>query len=136
VVPAPRAPLRLPAFEIDIPPPPPAPSEPGGSLWLQLLPVLLAAVGMGVILLVGSGQGGAMMIVLLAGTLLLVGGGALVSVLTQRGQSAAFKRQTRERIERYYDMLRRTRDRVQGLLDEQRMLLLGKDPDPSRCARF
>ena len=74
---SPRRPVRLPRVQIDIPPPPPAPVKPGGSLLYQVLPVLLAAVGMGIILVVGNLQGsGGTLAVLLLGSLLLVGGGA------------------------------------------------------------
>ncbi|MDQ6670023.1 MAG: type VII secretion protein EssC [Chloroflexota bacterium] len=133
---SPRTPVRLPSLEIDIPPPPPAPSKPSGSLVYQVLPVVLAAVGMGIILMVGNIQtSGSTMLVLLAGSLLLVGGGAGVSVMMHRAHNSAYQRGTRERIERYSRMLISTRDRVQQLLIDQRELLLDKDPDPGRCAR-
>jgi S-DNA-T family DNA segregation ATPase FtsK/SpoIIIE len=133
---SPRTPVRLPNAQVDIPPPPPAPVKPGGSLLYQVLPVLLAALGMGIILVVGNLQGsGGTLGVLLLGSLLLVGGGAAVSVLMHRAQGAAYRRATRERIELYYRLLTNTRDRLLALLEEQRRVLLDKDPDPVACAR-
>lgn len=137
VVLSPRTPVRLPCEEIDIPPPPPAPSPPSGSLVYQVLPVVLAAIGMGIILLVGNVQsGGSTLVVLMLGTLLLVGGGAAVSVMMHYAQKAAYRRGARARIELYYRMLASTRDRVEQLLAEQHALLLDKDPDPTGCARI
>jgi len=134
---SPRTPVRLPGVEIDIPPPPPAPAKPGGSLLYQVLPVLLAAVGMGIILMVGNIQSsGSTVLVLLLGSMLLVGGGAGVSVMMHRSQNAAYRRGTRERIELYYRMLTSTRDRVRQLLAEQQEVLLDKDPDPISCAQI
>lgn len=132
---SPRTPARLPRVQIDIPPPPPAPVRPGGSLLYQVLPVLLAAVGMGIILVVGNLQGSGMLAVLLLGSLLLVGGGAAVSVLMHRSQAAGYRRATRERVELYCRLLASTRDRLLALLEEQRRVLLDKDPDPVACAR-
>jgi hypothetical protein len=54
---SPRAVVQLPKDEIDIPPPSALSARPGGSLLYQVLPVLLAAVGMGIILVVGNLQG-------------------------------------------------------------------------------
>ncbi|HTD78441.1 MAG TPA: FtsK/SpoIIIE domain-containing protein, partial [Chloroflexota bacterium] len=133
---SPRRPVRLPRVQIDIPPPPPAPVTPGGSLVYQVLPVLLAAVGMGIILVVGNLQGsGGTLAVLLLGSLLLVGGGAGVSILMHRSQTAGHRRATRERVELYYGLLTGTRDRLVALLEEQRGVLVDKDPDPVACAR-
>ncbi|MBV9131098.1 MAG: hypothetical protein JO318_00270, partial [Chloroflexi bacterium] len=125
---SPRTPVRLPSTEIDIPPPRPAPSLPRSSLLYQILPVVFAALGMGVILLVGSGQAGGLMLALLAGTMLLVGGGAVVSIMNHRSQVGAYHRETRERLEMYYAMLNSTRDRIEHLLAEQQAVLLEKDP--------
>ncbi|MBV8718146.1 MAG: type VII secretion protein EssC, partial [Chloroflexi bacterium] len=133
---SPRTPVRLPSTEIDIPPPRPAPSLPRSSLLYQILPVVFAALGMGVILLVGSGQAGGLMLALLAGTMLLVGGGAVVSIMNHRSQVGAYHRETRERLEMYYAMLNSTRDRIEHLLAEQQAVLLEKDPMPQTCARI
>lgn len=133
---SPRTRVRLPSAEIEIPTPGMAPARVRGSLWLQLLPVIFAALGMAIILLVGAGQGGGMMIALLAGTLLLVGGGAVVSIVSHRSQQTEYRREARQRIERYYAMLTATRDRIDGFLAEQQALLLEKDPEPSDCVRI
>lgn len=99
--------------------------------------MLLAAVGMGIILMVGNIQSsGSTVLVLLLGSMLLVGGGAGVSVMMHHSQNAAYRRGTRERIELYYRMLTSTRDRVRQLLAEQQELLLDKDPDPISCAQI
>src|SRR5438445_1990791 len=132
---SPRPKVRLPTVDIDIPPPPPVPARPGGSLLYQILPVLLAAVGMGVILVVSNAQGSSgTLAVLMLGSLLLVGGGAGATLLMHRSQNAAYRRGLRERLDLYYRMLASTRDRLLELLDEQRRTLLDKDPEPDACA--
>jgi S-DNA-T family DNA segregation ATPase FtsK/SpoIIIE len=136
---SPRAAVRLPNDEIEIPPPSTVAARPGGSLLYQVLPVLLAAVGMGIILVVGnlggSGNGGTLAVLLL-GSLFLVGGGAGVSVLMHRSQTTAYRRNTRQRLEVYYAMLSSRRDRLVQLLEQQQHVLLDKDPDPAACARL
>src|SRR5712691_4573772 len=123
---SPRAVVRLPSEEIDIPPPSAMAARPGGSLLYQVLPVMLAAVGMGIILVVGNLQGsgsGGTLAVLLLGSLFLVGGGAGVSVLMHRSQTAAYRRNRRERLEVYYAMLSSRRDRLVQLLEQQQHVL-------------
>jgi hypothetical protein len=89
---------------------------------------------MGIILVFASAQAaGRMLVVLLFGSLLLVGGGAGASVLMHRSQMAAYRRGSRQRLELYYGLLASTRDRLIALPDEQRRLLLDKDPDPLIC---
>jgi S-DNA-T family DNA segregation ATPase FtsK/SpoIIIE len=124
----------LPDDVIEIPPPPPAPQRPSGSLLYQVLPVLLVAVGMGVILVVGNLQGsGGGLAILLVGSMLMIGGGAGVSVLLHRSQAASYRRGTRRRLELYFEKLWSVRERLENLLEQQRQILLEKDPHPSTC---
>jgi S-DNA-T family DNA segregation ATPase FtsK/SpoIIIE len=131
---SPRVATRLPDDVIEIPPPPPAPQRPSGSLLYQILPVLLVAVGMGVILVVGNLQGsGGGLAILLVGSMLMIGGGAGVSVLLHRSQAASYRRGTRRRLKLYFEKLWSLRERLESSLEQQRQILLEKDPHPSTC---
>src|SRR5690242_13160000 len=127
-----RPAVKLPRDAIEIPPPSPAPLRPAGNLLYQVAPAVLTASGMGIILVFSNLQSGASntLGIILLGTLLLVGGGAGVSVLMYRSQTRSFREDSRQRVARYYAMLAETRDRLIGLLEEQRRMLLDKDPEP------
>jgi S-DNA-T family DNA segregation ATPase FtsK/SpoIIIE len=131
---SPRSAVRLPDEVVDIPPPSPAPARPTGSVLYQILPVLITAVGMGIILVVGNLQGsGGGLAILLVGSMLMMGGGAAVSMLLYRSQSRNYRRGARRRAQLYYGMLQNKRDQLDRLLAQQHQLLLEKDPDPDLC---
>ncbi len=133
---SPRIKPELPQGEITIPAPPQAPTAPTISPVAILLPGLMAVVGLGVTIFslfnqsaLGSSNSSLMRLIPLAsfGFMAVNASTAGFNFMTQKGK---YKRNVREREEKYRALLKSRAHELAALREKQQSVLRQTDPDP------
>jgi S-DNA-T family DNA segregation ATPase FtsK/SpoIIIE len=125
---APRLYPDLPEGEVEIPQPPPAPTAPNMSILPVLLPALFA-VGAAVATITFLNTN--VMFALLSFGFMAIS--SLTSLLSYSSQRRSYRREARQRQERYRALLDTTREELRKLRDQQQAASTGTDPEPREC---
>ncbi len=130
---SPRFYPELPDGEAEIPPPKAAPTPPSTSLTSVLLPAGVTLVGLAIMIAVGASSGGSGLGLSMVLSLPMMLVSYVVSFFNYKSQRDAYRREVREREQKYRTMLEDRRRELEHLQDRQRAALRQIDPAPQEC---